>query len=196
MIAPIQGRLRDREGRRPPPAGPTVRYRRPSPARNRPDGSDLPAGSPGVLATSRARCAVVSVIHREITAGSPPASRAAEAGELAVAVRDPDRSLAVRAIDRCGRQFCGGGQLVDGLGRVAGVELPEEPVVEGPRMASWRRVTLAGAGARLTVFEQVLGVERPNTLSIAPTGPRRISYLWQSRNGRSAGASRSQPDRS
>jgi hypothetical protein len=30
-----------------------------------------------VLATSRARSAVVSVIHRETTAGSPPASRAA-----------------------------------------------------------------------------------------------------------------------
>jgi hypothetical protein len=55
-----------------------------------------------VLATSRARSAVVSVIHREMVAGSPPASRAV-AGELAIAVRDPRRDLAIRAIDRCGR---------------------------------------------------------------------------------------------
>ena len=39
MTAPLRGRLRDREGRRPPQADPTVRSRRPSPARSRPFGS-------------------------------------------------------------------------------------------------------------------------------------------------------------
>ena len=39
MTAPLQGRLRDREGRRPPRVDSTVRSRRPSPARKRPFGS-------------------------------------------------------------------------------------------------------------------------------------------------------------
>ena len=53
MTAPWRGRLRDREGRRPPRAGPTARSRRPSPARSRPSGST--ARLPGQHGRRRSR---------------------------------------------------------------------------------------------------------------------------------------------
>ena len=83
---------------------------------------------------SRARSASVSVIHRAMLAGSAPASRAARywasfrshVGQLMLMLRVGRGRAGPR------RDGCGGDQLVDGGGQVAGLELAGQPFVERP----------------------------------------------------------------
>ena len=95
MTAPLRDRRRDRDGRRPPRAGSTVRSRRPSPARSRPFGSTArlprqhgrrrsrrtgpPAPVTGCLRTRRDRPnRVPNAMAKRAPAGNHPATTSPE----------------------------------------------------------------------------------------------------------------------